>query len=110
MPFGISSAPEVFQWRMHELIEGLTGIEVLADDFIAVGYGDTYKEALRDHDRNLLAFLKQCEKRTICLNLEKVKLDQAIVRAIAEMPTPTDKAGVQRLLELNLKNKSAGRS
>ena len=26
MPFGISSAPEVFQRRMHELIEGLWGL------------------------------------------------------------------------------------
>ena len=32
MPFGISSAPEVFQRRMHELIEGLQGVEVIADD------------------------------------------------------------------------------
>ena len=39
MPFGISSAPEVFHRRLHELIEGLTGIEVVADDFIAVSYG-----------------------------------------------------------------------
>ena len=40
MPFGICSAPEVFQWRMHELIEGLNGIEVVADDFVAVGRGE----------------------------------------------------------------------
>ena len=34
MPFGISSAPEVFQRKMHELIEGLKGVEVVADDFV----------------------------------------------------------------------------
>ena len=56
MPFGISSAPEVFQRKMHEFIEGLTGIEVVADDFIAVGFGDTFEEATRDHDKHLLAF------------------------------------------------------
>ena len=117
MPFGISSAPEVFQRKMHELIERLNGIEVVADDFIAVGYGDTYEEALQDHDRCLLAFLRRCEERNVRLNPEKVKLrqtkvlfighvatdkglqvDPAKVRAITEMPTPTDKAGVQRLL------------
>ena len=27
----------------YELIEGMTGIEVVADDFIAVGYGDTFE-------------------------------------------------------------------
>ena len=33
MPFGISSAPEVFQKKMYELIEGLQGIEVVAYHF-----------------------------------------------------------------------------
>ena len=40
MPFGISSAPEVFQRRIHELIEGLHGVKVVADDFVAIGFGD----------------------------------------------------------------------
>lgn len=57
-PFGILSAPEVFQRKMHKLIEGMTGVEVVADDFIAVGYGETFGEATRDHDKNLLEFLK----------------------------------------------------
>ena len=39
MPFGLNSAPEV--WRMHELVEGLTGVEVIADDFLICGFGDT---------------------------------------------------------------------
>ena len=119
MPFGISSAPEVFQRKMHELIEGMTGIEVVADDFIAVGYGETFEEATRDHDKNLLDFLKRCEAKNVRLNPEKLKLrqsqvlfighmatdqglevDPAKVRAIIEMPAPTDKLGVQRLLGL----------
>ena len=41
MPFGICSAPEIFQRRMHELIEGLMGVEVVADDFVVVGRGHT---------------------------------------------------------------------
>ena len=36
LTFGISSASEVFQRKMHELVEGLTGIEVVANDFIVV--------------------------------------------------------------------------
>ena len=117
MPFGISSAPEVFQRRMHELIEGLQGMEVIADDFLTVGFGETQEEAVRDHDQNLAAFLQRCTDRGIKLNSEKVKLrsrevpfighiatdkglcvDSAKVRAIVEMPPPTDVAGVQRLL------------
>ena len=41
LPFGISSAPEVFQRKMQELIEGLSGIEVVADDFIVIGCGNS---------------------------------------------------------------------
>ena len=37
MPFGINSAPEVWQRRMREHIEGLKGVEVIADDFVIVG-------------------------------------------------------------------------
>ena len=50
MPFGICSAPEVFQHRMHELIKGLHGVEVVANDFVAVGFGDTREKAVVDHD------------------------------------------------------------
>ena len=32
MPFGIKSAPEVWQRKMREHIEGLKGVEVIADD------------------------------------------------------------------------------
>ena len=74
MPFGISSAPEVFQRKMHELIEGLAGVEVVADDFIAVGYGNTFEKATRDHDKTLLEFLKRCEAKHVRLNPEKLKL------------------------------------
>ena len=119
LPFGISSAPEVFQRKMHELIEGLKGIEVVADDFIVVGYGDTMEEANRNHDNTLMAFLERCRERNVKLNIDKLTLrerevpfighvatdkglrvDPAKVRAITEMPAPTDKAGVQRLLGL----------
>ena len=35
MPYGIlSSAPEVSQRHMYGLIEGVTGAEVVADDFV----------------------------------------------------------------------------
>ena len=37
LPFGISIAPEIFQRKMHELIEGLEGVEVVADDFLVHG-------------------------------------------------------------------------
>ena len=73
MPFGISSAPEVFHRRMHEVTEGLKGVEVVADDFVVVGFGDGIEEATSDHDRNLEAFLERCAERNLKLNDKKLK-------------------------------------
>lgn len=120
MPFGISSAPEIFQRRIHELIEGLQGVEVVADDFVVVGFGKTVPEATRDHDRNLEAFLRRCAVKGVKLNSDKIKLRQSEVpfighvatseglradpnkvKAVNEMPRPTDVAGVQRLLGMS---------
>ena len=117
LPFGICSAPEVFQRRMHEVVEGLVGVEVVADDFLVVGYGDTIEQATKNHDENLVAFLRRCDKENLVLNADKLhlrqtsvtfighvatdeglKADQAKVKAIADMPTPTDVAGVHRFL------------
>ena len=119
MPFGICSVPEVFQHRMHELIEGLQGLEVVADDFVVVGLGETKESAVHNHDDNLQGFLQRCDKRGVKLNARKARLrmfevpfighvatpeslciDPAKVRAIKEMPPPEDIAGIQCLLGL----------
>ena len=39
---------------------------------MAVGFGNTLDDAVRDHDRNLDAFLPTCTARGIKLNAEKV--------------------------------------
>ena len=71
MPFGINSAPEVWQRRMREHIEGLKGVEVIADDFVIVGYGNTPAEWQSDHDQNVCAFLNHCRERNLKLNEKK---------------------------------------
>lgn len=63
MPFGIRSAPEIFQRRMHELINGMPHVEVVADDFVFVGYGETMGQATQDHDKTLMTFLKLYQDR-----------------------------------------------
>ena len=117
MPFGIKSAPEVFQRKMHEVIEGLVQVEVVADDFVVVDRGINLEEATRDHDQKLIAFLQRCEERGLKLNSEKLTLrqtevafignvasgdglrvDLAKVKAVLEMLAPTDRTGIQRLL------------
>ena len=116
MPFGISSAPEVFQQRMHK---GLKGVEVVADDFVVVRFGDSIEDATTDHDSNLKAFLEHCTQKHLKLNKKKLKprlqevpfnghvatserlhVDPYKVQATTEMPPPTDVAAVQRLLGL----------
>ena len=67
MPYGISSAPEVFQHQMHELIEGLCGVKVVADDFVVISFGDTIEEAVQDHDRNLAGLLQRCQQQKVGL-------------------------------------------
>ena len=72
MPFGISSAPEIFQRRRHELIEGLDGTEVVADAFIVAILGDTFDEAVRNHNKNLTAFLQRFSERGVKLSVESL--------------------------------------
>ena len=119
LPFGICSAPEIFQRKIHQLIEGLSGVEVVADDLVIVGFGDNEVDAHRSHDANLLAVIQRCEQSGMKLNANKMQLripevpfighlatadglrvDRRKVRAINEMPRPTDVAAVQRLLGL----------
>jgi len=116
MPFAITSAKEIFQCKMDEVTEGLIQVEVVADDFVVVGCGITLEEATCDHDQKLIAFLKRCQERGLKLNSEKLTLrqaevafighvaprdglrvDPAKVKAVLEMPAPTDKTGIQRL-------------
>ena len=117
MPFGISSAPEVFQRKMHELNEGITGVEVIADNFAVIVCGSTMEAAIMDHEQNLLRFLDRCEERHVRLNTVKFQLRQTEapfighvasseglkiqpdkVRAIVEMLEPGDVTAVQRLV------------
>ena len=87
MPFGINSAPEVWQQIMHELVEEHTGVEVLADDFLICGFGDTSKAVTANHDQNFKAFLLRARERIITINSEKLKLRQSEVSFIGHLLT-----------------------
>ena len=87
MPFGISSAPEVFQREMHELIEGLRGVEVIVDDFVIVGYGELWQSAIKDHDRDLLSFQRRCDERGVHLISDKLQLRMKEVPFIGYLAT-----------------------
>ena len=53
LPFGITSAPELFQCRMNSMLSGLPGILCLMDNVVVFG---KYQS---EHDAHLEAVLKQ---------------------------------------------------
>ena len=59
MSFGISSAPDVWQRRMHELVEDLEGVEVIADNFLITGFGETDVEINASLEKSERAFLQR---------------------------------------------------
>ena len=87
MPFGINSAPEVWQRTMNQLVERLKGTEVIHYDFLIVRCGDTDDEADADHDRNLNAFLERAHEHNLCLNADKLKLKMTQVPYIGHLLT-----------------------
>ena len=53
MPMGISPAPEVFQCKLMQALEGLPGIYIIADDVLITREGETWQSASLDHDNKL---------------------------------------------------------
>ena len=88
LPFGIKTAPEEYQRRIHESLQGLKCIEDIADDILCVGEGDTYENAAKDHDRNLIALLERCRQKNITLNPKKLQLRKQEVPYIGHVLTP----------------------
>ncbi|KAI7810790.1 hypothetical protein IRJ41_006595 [Triplophysa rosa] len=106
MPFGISSAPDVFHKAMQHMIEGIQGVRVYMDDIILWG------STIEQHNERLMEVLQRVQKYGPKLNKEKcqfgvkeitflgdkllergVEPDQSTIQAILNMPRPTDKEG-----------------
>ena len=100
---------EVFQKKLNEALEGIAGVICAADDIIVTGCGATKMLAERDHDDNLKRLQERCTERNIKLNnvkaeykrdnvifmghkitTEGIQADDDKVKAILEMPSPTD--------------------
>lgn len=113
LPFGISSAPEVFHKTMQQLFDGIEGVGVFIDDVVV--WGCTKQE----HDERLRKVLNKASESGLKLNKKKcqfrvsnktylgeklseagVQPDPEKMRAIAEMPAPEDKKDLQRALGL----------
>ena len=103
LPFGISSAPGIFQRAMENLLQGIPHVIVRIDDILVSGKDDT------DHLKNLKAVLDKLSTAGLRLRLEKcffmvpevtycgyvingegIKPVAAKVEAIQNAPTPKD--------------------
>ena len=117
MPFGISPAPELFQRKLDQNLEGLPGVHRIFGDLLITGKGPTLLATTQEHDRNLRSLIERCQERNIKLNRVKfmfkgsqvpfighlstnegLKPDPQKVEAICNMPKPEDVQAIQRFV------------
>ncbi|XP_021348815.1 uncharacterized protein K02A2.6-like [Mizuhopecten yessoensis] len=65
LPFGVNSAPEVFQRAISEMVHDIDGTEAIIDDILI--WGVTQEE----HDQRLAAVLERAREYGLKLSLEK---------------------------------------
>ncbi len=111
LPFGISSAPEVFQREMSRLLDGLPGVICLMDDVLIFGVSQA------EHDSRLAAVLQKLSDSGVTLNLQKcefgkrklrfvgqiiseegIEADPSKVSAVTDMKSPENTTELRRFL------------
>jgi hypothetical protein len=63
---------------MHEFVEGLEGVEVIADDFLIAGFGNTEEEVNASLEMNERMFFEKCREWNLKLK-SKLKRAQSSV-------------------------------
>lgn len=113
VPFGLNNAPELFQKRMVKTFGDIHGVEVYFDDILVGGPDEAA------HDEALSKVIERARESNVRFNEGKlqyrsdtvkfmgniissggIKPDSKYIRAIADMPRPSNKADVMRLLGL----------
>lgn len=111
LPMGISSAPEIYQRAMNDMFADIQGVEIVMDDILV------HAPTVEIHNQRLEKVLTRCREKNLKLNARKtklcaeevtyighrltkdgVKIDDAKVKAVLEMPEPASIANVQTLL------------
>lgn len=111
LPFGVTSAPEIFQRKMTELLEDHEGVVIWMDDILV--FGATQEE----HDERLKKVLDTIEKSGLKLNKPKCKIGKTEidfvghffcgdgvspstekVKAVMELEKPTSVTELKRVL------------
>ena len=92
LPFGISSAPEEYQRRMQEALEGLEGIAICADDIIIYGCGNNYEQAEHDHDKKLRKLFQRCMTKILKLDKDELIFKENSVKYLGHITSEGLKA------------------
>jgi len=79
LPFGISSAPEIFQREMKKVLVGLSGVVCQMDDILI------YARNQREHDDRLEQVLKRLQESGITLNAEKCEFRKTELRFLGHI-------------------------
>jgi transposase InsO family protein len=109
LPFGLKVSSEIFQKRLIQALDNLTGVICVADDVLIFG------KTLEEHDDNLTKFFQRCVERGIHLTADKIEyransvtfhghvltanglhVDPEKVKAIQAMPIPDDTKAIFR--------------
>eukprot|EP00731_Ephydatia_muelleri_P017556 Em0010g654a len=79
LPFGITSAPEIFQKRMSEILLGLDGVVCMMDDVLIFGPNQEI------HDMRLKAVLQRVRSAGVTLNRDKCVFSQSSVKFLGQI-------------------------
>ena len=79
LPFGISSAPKLFQRRMNRILEGLDGVLCHMDDILVHGADKV------EHGVCLTTALKRIEAAGVTLNSEKCEFEKDRVNFLGQI-------------------------
>ncbi|XP_042345404.1 uncharacterized protein K02A2.6-like [Plectropomus leopardus] len=111
LPFGISSAPEIFQREMSVLFRGQNGVEVYMDDILVHGRDEKEHEerlqnvlqilksaGLKLNDRKCRLHQKQLNYLGHRIDGDGIRPDPSKVSAITKLQPPSDMPGLRRFL------------
>lgn len=111
LPFGLVSAQDIFQKKIDQTFDSITGVIGIADDIVVFGTNEA------EHDQNLYSMLERTRQVGLRLNPEKCVIkerkikffgnyltdaglqpDPDKIKAILEMESPTSVAELQSVL------------
>ena len=111
LPFGIKTAPSIWQRAMEQTLQGIPNVEVMLDDIIVTGKSDAA------HLENLEAVLKRLAEKNLRINVQKCRFfmerieycgheidkdglhkTNAKIEAVQNAPRPQDVSSVRGFL------------